>query len=139
MKYFNFLICLLFLSSCAPKKTYDDSELDQVSKKNTVIQPYGTYESEGLIGSFNIPILYIDSNSLKLTFMDSTEKEISVIGKWTKQSFDTQHFSYPAPFNEAIFASDGIYFIDSIKRYFFHKTSDSIISITVQDSLNIKP
>ncbi|MDB4347227.1 hypothetical protein OAB01_01060 [Bacteroidia bacterium] len=137
MKNLFILVLIPLALSCSPKKNYDDSELDKINKKNLIIKPFGTYKSEGLIGPFNIPMLYIDSSSLQLVYLDSNQKETSIVGSWQTQSLDTQFFSYSAPFKQAIFTAGGVIFLDSFRRYFFTKTSDSIISIPIQDSLNI--
>lgn len=135
MKNLFILVLILFAYACSPKKNYDDSELDKINKKNSIIKPFGTYKSEGIIRSYNIPILYIDSSSLRLIYLDSNQKKSSLVGNWKTQTLDTQLFSYPAPFRQAIFTSRGVVFLDSFRRYFFHKTSDSIVSIPIEDSI----
>lgn len=137
MKYHFIFIFILLTSACTPKKNYDDSELDKVNKKNLIIRPVGTYKSEGQIGNYNIPILYVDSSSLQIVYLDSNQKEISIAGSWKKRSLDTQLFSCNPPFSQAIFTAKGILFLDSFRRYFFAKTSDSIISVPIQDSLSL--
>lgn len=138
MKKILFLLMVLSVA-CQPKRVYDDTEFKEISKKNGLIVPYGTYSSQTMIGSFNIPVLYLDSNYARLIYLDSNEREVSMNGTWSKQSFDTQEFSFVYPFNQAIMDSDGIYFLDSTKKHFFEKTADSIVRMPIQDSLNIAP
>ena len=132
------LVILLILTvSCAPKKNYKESELDELGKKNQTIIPYGTYESEGLVGSYNIPVLFIDSNLIRMEYLDSTEERVKLLGTWKKRTVDTQFFTIAPPFSQGVFTASGIFFLDSSRRYFFRKTSDSIVTIPIQDSINI--
>lgn len=135
--YITISFCIIF-AACHNTKTYDNSEFDKLSKQNETIIPNGTYVSENRIDNFNIPVLYIDSPELRMEFLDSNEKKVMAMGAWTKQSFDTQLFSFNWPFNRAIFSADGIYFLDSFSSHFFEKTADSIVPLSIPDSLNLK-
>ena len=137
MKIAILTFLLISLSSCYSNVEFDDDEFDKLSKTNEVIDPNGTYLSEKMIGHFNIPILYIDSSKLRMEYVDSNKKMVTVHATWKKQSLDTQLFSFGWPFNRAIFAADGIYFLDSFSSSFFEKTADSIVPVSLSDSLNM--
>lgn len=132
------LILFVFcLNACQPQRVYDDTEFNEISKKNGVIVPYGTYACPTAISIFKDPIFYLDSAYARIVYLDSANREFSFKGKWTLQTFDTQKFSLPFPFQHAVFDSDGIYFLDSSKKHFFKKTADSIIDIIISDSLTL--
>jgi hypothetical protein len=138
MRVITIIFLLISFSSCYTQVEYDDKEFDKLSKTNKVIVPNGTYLSENMITGFNIPVLYVDSTKLRMEYLDSNQKKVTVNGTWTKQSFDTQLFSFGWPFNRAILAADGIYFLDSFSSHFFEKTSDNMVPLSIPDSLNLK-
>lgn len=135
MRFSIIFIAILLVQSCQPKKVYNDEAFNAISKKNQTINPYGTYTLKGTFKTLSSAVLTLDTNQANVTFLDSTEKEISYKSNWILNGFDTQYFNLPYPFEKGLFLANGLFLLDSLENVFVKKTADSIAPILPKDPL----
>lgn len=131
MKNAFVLLFLLTLMACQPKKVYNNDEFEAGNKNNVTINPFGTYVVKDRIKTMDKAVLYLDSTSARVVFLDSAQNEITFKSNWKIIGFDTQSLNLPKPFEKVIFTEKGLYFMDSVENVYFKKTADSIVPISL--------
>ncbi len=139
MKVPAIVFLLVAFFACQPKKQYDDSAFDELSKRNRTINPYGTYSNFQAVSDYKKVILLVDSHQCRLLYKDSQDQTRTVSGKWLTHTFDTQLFSFDPPFDKGLFAAEGIYFLDSAEHRFLDKVAETISLVHSSDTLRNTP